>query len=493
MRGKMFEILTTDQMYEADRRTIEGGISGDQLMENAGRAVFEEIIRHWSPRSVSVLCGPGNNGGDGFVIARLLRDAGWSVRLGLMGDVALLKGDAALHAKRWEGAVERLSPALVVGTDLLVDCIFGAGLARDITGELADLITTINSSTASVVSVDVPSGVDGNSGAIWGCGVKADLTVTFARAKPGHYLLPGRLMCGELAIRDIGISDQTIFEIRPGCWRNDPVLWRAGIHWPGIDGHKYHRGHLLAFGGTLMTGATRLVARAARRSGVGLLTIVADPAALPVYAADMPGNMTAPITQLEPLLNDCRHNAFVIGPGFGVGDDTRSLVLKLLHLCRSTVLDADALTSFSDDPSTLCFAVQGPTVLTPHEGEFSRLFPDITGDKLTRARAAAKRSGATVLIKGADTVIAAPDGRAAISGFEAPWLATAGSGDVLAGIIGGLMAQGMEMFDASCMAVWLHARSGVDIGPGLIAEDIPDHLPAILRELWLASRKKSHG
>lgn len=487
----MFEILTTDQMYEADRRTIDGGIAGDVLMENAGRAVYEEIVRHWSPRSVSVLCGPGNNGGDGFVIARLLREAGWSVRLGLMGDVAALKGDAAHHAARWEGASERLSPALVVGADLVVDCIFGAGLARDITDDIAVLVTTINSSTASVVSVDVPSGVDGNTGMIRGCAIKADLTVTFCRAKPGHYLLPGRLMCGELAIRDIGISDQIISEIRPNCWRNDPVLWRAGIHWPGLDGHKYHRGHLLAFGGAAMTGATRLVARAARRSGVGLLTVVSDPAVLPIYGADSPGVMTAPIGQIEALLNDCRHNAFVIGPGCGVGDDTRSLVLKLLHQCRSTVLDADALTSFADDPSTLCFAVQGPTVLTPHEGEFGRLFPDIEGDKLTRARAAAKRSGATVLIKGADTVIAAPDGRAAISAIEAPWLATAGSGDVLAGIICGLMAQGMEMFDAACMGVWLHGRCGADIGPGLIAEDIPDHLPVILRELWLASRKKA--
>lgn len=487
----MFEILTTDQMYEADRRTIDGGIAGDVLMENAGRAVYEEIVRHWSPRSVSVLCGPGNNGGDGFVIARLLREAGWSVRLGLMGDVAALKGDAAHHAARWEGASERLSPALVVGADLVVDCIFGAGLVRDITDDIAVLVTTINSSAASVVSVDVPSGVDGNTGMIRGCAIKADLTVAFCRAKPGHYLLPGRLMCGELAIRDIGISDQIISEVRPNCWRNDPVLWRAGIHWPGLDGHKYHRGHLLAFGGAAMTGATRLVARAARRSGVGLLTVVSDPAVLPVYGADSPGVMTAPIGQIETLLNDCRHNAFVIGPGYGVGDDTRSLVLKLLHQCRSTVLDADALTSFADDPSTLCFAVQGPTVLTPHEGEFGRLFPDIEGDKLTRARAAAKRSGATVLIKGADTVIAAPDGRAAISAIEAPWLATAGSGDVLAGIICGLMAQGMEMFDAACMGVWLHGRCGADIGPGLIAEDIPDHLPVILRELWLASRKKA--
>ncbi|BDW95844.1 bifunctional NAD(P)H-hydrate repair enzyme [Thalassospira tepidiphila] len=487
----MFEILTTDQMYEADRRTIEGGIPGDVLMQNAGRAVFEEIIRHWSPRSVSVLCGPGNNGGDGFAIAKLLRDEGWSVRLGLMGDVADLKGDAALHAARWEGANELLSPALVVGADLVVDCIFGAGLARAITGDIAELVTTINSSPCSVVAVDVPSGVDGNSGMVLGVAVKADLTVTFCRAKPGHYLLPGRLMCGELAVRDIGITDQTVLDIAPACWRNDPVLWRAGIHWPGLEGHKYHRGHLLAFGGATMTGATRLVARAARRSGVGLLTIVADAQALPIYASDAPGNMTAPMSAFDALVNDCRHNAFVIGPGFGVGDDTRALVLKLLHLCRATVLDADALTSFAEDPSTLCFAVQGPTVLTPHEGEFARLFPDITGDKLCRARAAAKRCSATVLIKGADTVIAAPDGRAAISAVDVPWLATAGSGDVLAGIIGGLMAQGMDSFDAACMGVWLHARSGADIGPGLIAEDIPEHLPAVLRELWLASRKKA--
>ncbi|RCK25734.1 bifunctional ADP-dependent NAD(P)H-hydrate dehydratase/NAD(P)H-hydrate epimerase [Thalassospira lucentensis] len=485
----MFEILTTDQMYDADRKTIDGGIPGDVLMENAGRTVFEEIIRHWSPRSVSVLCGPGNNGGDGFVIARLLRDEGWSVRLGLLGEIEHLGGDAAFHAQKWDGATERLSPALVVGADLIVDCIFGAGLARDITGDVADLVASVNDSMSVVVSVDVPSGVDGNTGCIMGCAIKADLTVTFCRAKPGHYLLPGRQLCGELVIRDIGISDQIVSEIRPTCWRNDPVLWRAGIRWPGLDGHKYHRGHLLAFGGTMMTGATRLVARAARRSGVGLLTIVSDASVLPVYAADAPGTMTASISGLEALLNDCRHNAFVVGPGYGVGDSTRSLVLQLLHLCRSTVLDADALTSFSDDPSTLCFAVQGPTVLTPHEGEFTRLFPDIDGDKLARARAAAKRSGATVLIKGADTVIAAPDGRAAISAVDAPWLATAGSGDVLAGVITGLMAQGMEMFDAACMGVWLHGRSGTDIGPGLIAEDISDHLPVILRELWLASRK----
>ncbi|RCK49723.1 hypothetical protein TH44_14085 [Thalassospira xiamenensis] len=476
-------------MYEADRKTIDAGTTGDVLMENAGAAVVGEIVSRWTPRSVAVLCGPGNNGGDGFVIARLLRNAGWSVRLGLLCDAEKLTGDAALNAGRWDGAVERLSPALLVGADLIVDCLFGAGLDRSIEGELAELVCAVNACGVPVVAVDVPSGVDGNSGDVRGVSIRADVTVTFCRPKPGHYLLPGRVLCGQLIVCDIGITDQTIRDIRPSLMRNEPGIWRAGIHWPGVDGHKYHRGHLLVVGGASMTGAGRLVARAARRAGAGLLTVVADPSALPVYAADSPGIMTAPIASLDDLLKDCRHNALIIGPGFGVGDETCSRIIPLLHYCRCTVLDADALTSFAEQPSTLFFAIQGPTVLTPHEGEFARLFPDIEGDKLSRARAAAKRSGATVLIKGADTVIAAPDGRAAINAIDAPWLATAGSGDVLAGIIGGLMAQGMEMFDAACMGAWLHARAGADLGPGLIAEDIPEHLPVLLGELWHALPK----
>ncbi|WOI13204.1 NAD(P)H-hydrate dehydratase [Thalassospira lucentensis] len=485
----MFEILTTEQMYEADRKTIDAGTAGDVLMENAGAAVVAEIVSRWTPRSVTVLCGPGNNGGDGFVVARLLRHAGWSVRLGLLCEAEKLTGDAALNAGRWDGAVERLSPALLVGADLIVDCLFGAGLARSIEGELAELVWAVNACGVPVIAVDVPSGVDGNGGEVRGVSIKADVTVTFCRPKPGHYLLPGRVLCGQVIVRDIGITDQTIRDIRPSLMRNEPGIWRAGIHWPGVDGHKYHRGHLLVVGGASMTGAGRLVARAARRAGAGLLTVVADPSALPVYAADSPGIMTAPIASLDDLLKDCRHNALIIGPGFGVGDETCSRIIPLLHYCRCTVLDADALTSFAEQPSTLFFAIQGPTVLTPHEGEFARLFPDIEGDKLSRARAAAKRSGATVLIKGADTVIAAPDGRAAINAIDAPWLATAGSGDVLAGIIGGLMAQGMEMFDAACMGAWLHARAGADLGPGLIAEDIPEHLPVLLGELWHALPK----
>jgi NAD(P)H-hydrate epimerase len=489
----MTELLTTEQMYEADRQTIRSGTPGATLMENAGQAVVDEILRRWSKCSVTVLCGPGNNGGDGFVVARLLREQGWPVRLGLLGAAGNLKGDAALNAQRWDGAIEILSAALLVGADMIVDCIFGAGLARPIEGEVADLVEAINAQKIPVVSVDVPSGIDGNTGEVKGVAVQASLTVTFCRPKPGHFLLPGRTCCADLVVADIGIEDATISQIAPQAWRNDEALWAGAITWPQIEGHKYRRGHVLALGGVQSSGAIRLSARGARRAGAGLLTIVSDASALPLYAADAPGVMTAPLTRLDDLLQDCRHNAFLIGPGFGIGDDTRHRVISILHLCRACVLDADALTSFADDPSTLFFAVQGPTVLTPHEGEFSRLFPDIHGDKLTRARASAKRSGAVVILKGADTVIAAPDGRAAISAINAPWLATAGSGDVLAGMTIGLLAQGMKAFEAACMAVWLHGKAGETFGPGLIAEDIPEMLPDLLGGLWQRTQNGTSG
>jgi NAD(P)H-hydrate epimerase len=480
----MSEILTIAQMYEADKRTIENGLAGEALMENAGQAVVDAILQRFSPCSVSVLCGPGNNGGDGFVIARLLRAQGWNVRLGLFGQLADLTGDAALNAEKWQGVAELLSPALLVGADLIVDCIFGAGLSRDITGDMAELVHAVNDSNVRVVAVDMPSGIDGVSGAVRGVAIEADLTVTFCRPKPGHYLLPGREMCGERVVADIGISDKTVASLHPDIFINDPRFWARHIPWPGIAGHKYNRGHVLALGGAQTTGATRLAARAARRAGAGLLTVLAEPAVLPLYAQDAPGVMVAPIARFEDLMQDCRHNGVLIGPGAGVGDDTRKRVVHALHCARACVLDADALTSFADEPSTLFFAVQGPTVMTPHEGEFGRLFADMTGDKVTRARAAAKRSGAVIVLKGADTVVAAPDGRVTINDVFAPWLATAGSGDVLAGIVIGLLAQGMPAFEATSMAVWLHGQAGHNFGPGLIAEDIPDALPVLLAKLW---------
>ncbi|OKH90102.1 bifunctional ADP-dependent NAD(P)H-hydrate dehydratase/NAD(P)H-hydrate epimerase [Thalassospira sp. TSL5-1] len=480
----MQEILTVAQMYEADRRTIESGVSGESLMENAGHAVFEEIVSRFSSCAVSVLCGPGNNGGDGFVIARLLRDQGWNVRIGLQGEVENLAGDARIHAEKWTGIVERLSPAMLVGADLVVDCIFGAGLARDIEGELAVLVTAINECPASVIAVDVPSGIDGTTGEICGVAVDADFTISFCRPKPAHYLLPGKDLCGQCIIKDIGISSDIVGSLVPDTFVNTPQIWESFIPWPVNSGHKYQRGHVLAVGGAHTTGAVRLAARAARRAGAGLLTVLAEPAALPLYAQDAPGVMVAPIAKFEELMQDPRHNAVLIGPGAGVGDDTRKRVIHALHCARACVLDADALTSFSDDPSTLFFAVQGATVMTPHEGEFSRLFDNLTGDKLSRARAAAKRSGAVLILKGADSIVAAPDGRAVINDVFAPWLATAGSGDVLAGLVTGLLAQGMPAFEAAAMAVWLHGQAGQAFGPGLIAEDIPDALPGLLSRLW---------
>lgn len=484
----MREILTIPQMYEADKRTIEGGISGEVLMENAGRSVCQEITSRYSPCAVSVLCGPGNNGGDGFVIARLLREQGWPVRLGLLGEVENLAGDARIHAEKWVGIVERLTPAMLVGADLVVDCIFGAGLSRDIEDDLADLVNAINESPAPVIAVDVPTGVDGASGAIRGVAVVADVTVSFCRPKPGHYLLPGKDLCGQCVIADIGISPEIVASLAPEIFINGPDLWAQSIPWPGNGSHKYHRGHVLALGGTQTTGAVRLAARGARRAGAGLLTVLADPPALPLYAQDAAGVMVAPMARFEELMQDPRHNAVLIGPGAGVGDDTRKRVIHALHCARACVLDADALTSFEDEPSTLFFAVQGATVMTPHEGEFKRLFGDMAGNRLTRARAAAKRSGAVMILKGADSIIAAPDGRVAINDVFAPWLATAGSGDVLAGIVTGLLAQGMAAFEAACLAVWLHGQAGHDFGPGLIAEDIPDALPGLLSRLWHSAK-----
>ncbi|MFH1803378.1 MAG: NAD(P)H-hydrate dehydratase [Pseudomonadota bacterium] len=480
----MTELLTTQEMYEADRRTIASGVAGDILMEHAGAVVMQAIDQNWTTCPVAVLCGPGNNGGDGFVIARLLREKGWQVRLGLLGSIADLQGDAALNAERWGGPVELPSPALLVGAELVVDCLFGAGLARDIDGDAATLIEAVNNAGLPVVAVDIPSGVDGNTGEVRGIAIDADLTVTFCRAKPGHYLLPGRERCGRLVVADIGITDDVIAAIGPQVMLNHPDVWRDAICWPAMAGHKYHRGHVLALGGAQTTGAIRLSTRGARRVGAGLLTVIADPAVLALYAADAPGVMTAPTSQYEDMLQDCRHNAIIIGPGCGIGDDTRWKVIHALRSCCACVLDADALTSFAEDSSALFFAIQGQTVLTPHEGEFSRLFPDITGNKINRARAAAKRSGATIVLKGADTVIAAPDGRARINAADAPWLATAGSGDVLAGMIAGLLAQGMAMFDAASMAVWLHGEAGQKFGPGLIAEDIPEMVPGLLSGLW---------
>jgi hydroxyethylthiazole kinase-like uncharacterized protein yjeF len=483
------ELLTTDQMYKADALAMARGTPGVVLMENAGRAIFQAIIERFQPVPVAVPCGPGNNGGDGFVVARLLREAGWSVRLGLLGDVARLKGDAAHMAARWTGPVEPLSPDLLTGCGLIVDALFGAGLDRPITGIAAELLASINRTGVPVVAVDVPSGVEGTTGRVLGPVAKAAHSVTFLRKKPAHLLVPSKFLCGEVIVADIGIPADVLDTIAPRQWENGPALWRPVFPFPADDGHKYARGHAVVVSGPLASGgAARLAARAALRVGAGLVTVACPPDALLGHASQLNAVMTLAFSDFAEVLADRRRNTVLAGPGNGVGEATRDVTLKALGAGRSCVIDADALTSFRDAPEALFAAIAAPCVLTPHDGEFARVFPDLTdGGKLERTRRAAARAGAVVLFKGSDTVIAAPDGRAAINTGAPATLATAGSGDVLAGLIAGLLAQGMAPFEAACAGAWLHGRAAALFGPGLIAEDIGEMLPAVLRELASAS------
>jgi NAD(P)H-hydrate epimerase len=478
-------LLDVRQMGEADRLTTDAGLPAVELMANAGRGVASEIQRRWPARPVIVLCGPGNNGGDGFVIARLLLEAGWPVRVALLGPRDQLAGAAGHHAQLWPRAVEQLVPDVLDGAELVVDAIFGAGLSRPLADAAAETLSAAASRGLPIVAVDVPSGLMGDTGEVLGA-VQAVLTVTFFRKKPGHLLLPGRRLCGEVVVVDIGISPAVFDQIVPQAFENDPLLWLADLPRPQDGGNKYSRGHALVSGGYPVTGAARLAARAAARAGAGLTTIAVSPVALPVYAAALTSIMVQPLAvpeDFECLLDDSHYKAFLIGPGAGTGEETRSRVLAMLATGRPTVLDADALTTFADDPLTLDRAITGPCVLTPHDGEFHRLF-DPSGDKLTRTRTAARRSKAIIILKGADTVITAPDGRSVINRNAPPTLATAGAGDVLGGMVLGLLAQGMEPFLAAAAAVWLHGAAAAQFGPGLIAEDLPDLLPGVWRNLY---------
>jgi NAD(P)H-hydrate epimerase len=477
-------LLTARQTAEADRLTIAAGISEIALMDNAGRHVAREIHKRWSPRPVVVLCGPGSNGGDGLVAARYLAEAGWPVRVASLVPRERWLGAAQHHAALWNGVLDALSPAALDGAALVVDALFGAGLHRALTGPAEQTLTAAAARKLTIVAVDVPSGLMGDSGANMGA-VPAALTVTSFRKKPGHVLLPGRLLCGELVVADIG-TPQTVFrQVIPDTFENDPALWFPALPALQRDGNKYSRGHALVWGGYPTTGAARMAARAAARVGAGLTTVAVPEMALPVYATALTSIMVSAIAQtadLDHLLADRRYSGLLIGPGAGVGEATRAHVLAMLNTRRATVLDADALSSFHDDPPLLFRAIAGPCVMTPHEGEFARLF-DVEGDKVTRARFAARLSQSVVVLKGCDTVIAAPDGRAIINANAPATLATAGAGDVLSGAIVGLMAQGMTPWLAAAAAVWLHGEAANRFGRGLIAEDLPDLFPEVLQAL----------
>lgn len=491
----MREVLTPGEMAEADRLTIASGrFSGGQLMERAGAAVADAaMVRFPGARRFAVLCGPGNNGGDGHVAARLLQARGAAVSLFALGEPRS-GTDAA--------AAAGLSPlsALPLHTfrpdsgDVVIDALFGAGLARSLDGAAAAAAEACEAAGIPVLAVDMPSGVDGATGEARGAVFAATLTVTFARLKPGHLLYPGRALCRETILADIGIPDSVVGALGSRTWVNGPDLFVEVL--PRLDPqtHKYRRGGAAVFsGGPASTGAARLAAIAAARAGAGAVTVLSPSSALLVNAAHLTSVMVRAVDDaaaVAAFLGEGKTSALVLGPGFGVGERTRTIVAAALDPARKgsrgVVLDADALTSFAAGPAKL-FALIGQgraaTLLTPHEGEFARLFPEVTGSKLDRARAAAARSGATVVLKGPDTVIAAPDGRAAINANAPPWLATAGSGDVLAGLIGGLLAQEMPAFEAACAAVWAHGEAGNRLDRSLIADDLPAVAGRVLAEL----------
>ncbi len=480
-----FALLNVGQMARADRLAVAAGVPAIELMENAGKAVAREIERRWSVRPVIVLCGPGNNGGDGFVTARQLADAGWPVRIALLGTRGKLEAEARHHAARWHGSVEPLSQAVLQGASLVVDALFGAGLSRALDGPPRETLAAAAAKGLPIISIDVPSGLMGDTGEVFGA-VPAALTVTFSRKKPGHLLLPGRSLCGAVVVADIGIPAVALDEIIPDTFENAPGLWLSDLPRPQDEDNKYSRGHVLISGGYPITGAARMAARAAARAGAGLTTIAIPEVALPIYAAALTSIMVHPMLSPDDfrrLLDDPRFSAFLIGPGSGVNEETRIRVLAILATGRPTLLDADAISVFQDDLAGLKKCIAGPCVLTPHEGEFHRLFK-ARGDKLARARAAAHQSGSVIVLKGSDTVIAAPDGRAIINSNAPANLATGGAGDVLSGIIVGLLAQGMAPYMAAGAGVWLHGAAAAAFGPGLIAEDLPDVLPRILRRFY---------
>jgi hydroxyethylthiazole kinase-like uncharacterized protein yjeF len=491
------EVLTTAEMEYADRLAIAGGTPGFALMLRAGQAVAEAAMDLVEQGPILVVAGRGNNGGDGFVAATELVARGRSVSIILLCERDTLQGDAALAARGWKGPVLPCNATAVGAPALIIDALFGAGLNRPVKGDPHDIIEAINASGARILSVDLPSGINGTTGAVMGVAVRATETVTFFRRKPAHLLLPGRLHCGRVRLADIGIDAGVLDEIRPRTFENVPELWREAFPVPKIDGHKYARGHAVVVSGDMAaTGAARLAARGALRAGAGLVTLASPRDALAINASALTAVMIRAIdtkAEFADMLGDKRLNACVIGPGAGVGERTRDLVLAALAAQRGLVLDADALTSFAEVPDHLFDAIKASSypqvVLTPHQGEFKRLFSGIDSiyslhSKLELVRAAAERSRAIVLLKGPDTVVASPDGRAAISANAPPWLATAGAGDVLAGIIAGFLAQGVAVFEAACMATWMHGEAGSEAGPGLIAEDLPEVLPAVFRRLY---------
>jgi NAD(P)H-hydrate epimerase len=524
-RDPIEAVLSCAQMGRCDAATIAAGTPGFTLMMRAGVGVACAIRRRYRPQPVLIACGPGNNGGDGFVIADDLRRHGWPVWVALLCEISALKGDAAEACALWSGPIEPLSPASLEGAALLVDAVFGAGLTRAPEGAAADLLFVagerVEAGTLISVAVDVPSGLDGDTGRARGGVCPADMTVTFHLRKPAHLIQPGRALCGDVRVIDIGIIPDAMGDEAPVAQvpvAQVPVAQMVGPGFenglgrgaggglfkaPGPADHKYTRGHVVIVAGE-MTGAARLAALAARRAGAGLVTVLAPPGCEALIGADAPGLIVVARPQpseLAGFLDRRKAAAVVVGPGLGLGDEARALVEAVLASGVPVVLDADGLSVFAGDAAALSRAISGPVILTPHGGEFARLFPDIQVaalGKLEAARRAADAVGATLLLKGPDTVIASPSRVPLILDGAPSVLATGGTGDVLAGIAGCLLGQsslgqagGVGPDVVAMLAARLHAEAARRCSSeGTIpieAEDVAHALPQLIGALWRTS------
>jgi NAD(P)H-hydrate epimerase len=485
------EIIGASQMRQADELTIESGTESFELMLNAAAAVADEITKHLdNNKKALVLCGPGNNGGDGFMAAKILKDRGWQVRVSCLTDVNNLKGDAAKAAAEWGEEVTSFAQTEPAPSEIVVDAIFGTGFHGILADEIAILFQKIKDVKAVVVAVDIPSGVNGDTGEADRNTLHASMTVTFFRKKLGHVIMPGLAYSGPTAIHDIGIKRGVLETTGIAAYENHPFLWQNRLRRKSLHDNKYTLGHAIILGGSRMTGAAMLAAHSALRVRAGMCTIAAPMEAATAYQSYLPSLIYEPYGDLSLFaehIADRRRSAVLIGPGAGKEDayNLRQAIIKCCELGerKSIVLDADALNVFQGFREELFEVLHKRCVLTPHEGEFERIFDDLEGIKPLRAIEAAAISGAVMLLKGSDTVIATPDGKCVINTNGPPDLATAGSGDVLAGMITGLMAQGIPAFESACAASWIHGEAAYSFGPGLISSDLPDLIPQVLKEL----------
>ncbi|KLN61085.1 hypothetical protein WH96_07860 [Kiloniella spongiae] len=472
-------LLSVRDMYQADRLAMKSGVSGILLMHEAGQAVARAVCDIIPEGRVLVLCGPGNNGGDGFVAAAALDELGYEVQLYSMLPLPELKGEALHFAKEWRGTVAReLDAENFAQADVIVDALFGAGLARPLDRNCCDFVGW--SRKKRVVSVDVPSGVSGDTGEVFGdVAFQATKTVTFFMKKTGHCLYPGADLCGDLVVADIGIPKEIAVKLSLLFKENHPDLWSEQIPRFSYDRHKYHFGHSLVWGGE-MSGAGRLAAMSALRAGSGLVTVLCSESDKQIYELTSPSlivNEHKDPAALKAFLIKRKISAFVIGPGGGQTNAFKSFISVILKDCSvPVVLDAGAISVFDEDPEELLSLLNDQVIITPHEGEFRKLFPDLQGSRLERALEAAKKAACIVVLKGADTIVASPNGQVVISTNAPYWLARGGTGDVLAGIITGLLAQGVSVFDAACAGVWLHSDTGQRAGSAMIAEDLLSYI-----------------